>query len=208
MSVHLEFLVEELSAEVLLRGLLPKIAPEVTFEIRVFNGKQALLRKLPDRLRGYSSYISKASTRVVVLLDADDDDCRKLKMHLNSLAEAAGLDVSSCSGGVEGLVLNRIAVEELEAWLLGDSEALTTRYPRVPASYASRRTFRDPDSIKGGTWEALERLLQKSGYFRGGLSKVSIARDLVEHMNIDKNSSASFGQFVDGVRHVVGSGVG
>ena len=207
MSIHLEFLVEELSAEVLLRGLIPKVAPEATFEVRVFNGKQALLRKLSERLRGYASWISSADTRIVVLVDRDDDDCHDLKSHLVSVAEAAGLSVASYAEQSQGLVLNRIVIEELEAWFLGDPNALTACYPRVPITYVSRAAYRDPDAIKGGTWEALERLLQQSGYIKGGLAKVSIARELVEHMSLEENRLLSFQHFRDGLKFLAEAGV-
>lgn len=56
--MHLEFLVEEQSAEAALRVLVPKIvSADTTFDIHAFNGKTALLRKLPNRLRGYRSFL-------------------------------------------------------------------------------------------------------------------------------------------------------
>lgn len=54
MSIHIEFLVEELSAKKALLEIVPKIiGQEVTFTIHVFQGKQDLLKKLEPRLRGY-----------------------------------------------------------------------------------------------------------------------------------------------------------
>ena len=51
-------------------------------------------------------------------------------------------------------LVNRLAVEELEAWFFGDVDAMATAYPRVPRTLAQRAPYRDPDRIKGGTWEA------------------------------------------------------
>ncbi len=34
----------------------------------------------------------------------------------------------------------------------------------------------DPDAIPGGTWEAFERVLQRSGYFQTGLRKLEAAQ--------------------------------
>jgi hypothetical protein len=60
-----------------------------------------------------------------------------------------------------------LAIEELEAWFFGDMDAVRALYPRVPETLEQRAGFRDPDAIRGGTWEALERILQRAGYFAG-----------------------------------------
>ena len=49
-------------------------------------------------------------------------------------------------------VLNRIAVEELEAWFFGDVQAIHQAYERVSSSLIVKSAYRDPDAIKGGTW--------------------------------------------------------
>jgi hypothetical protein len=56
--LHLEILVEEYSAEIALANLLPKILPpDVEFEIHSFQGKTDLLKKLPQRLKGYRPWL-------------------------------------------------------------------------------------------------------------------------------------------------------
>ena len=56
--------------------------------------------------------------------------------------------------------------------------------------------YRDSDAILGGTWEAFERILQKSGYFAGGLRKVEAARTIGKYVDVNKNSSGSFQIFL------------
>ena len=56
-----------------------------------------------------------------------------------------------------------------------------------------------PDAIAGGTWEAFERVLRQAGYFGGGLPKIEVAREMAKHMDPARNTSASFGQFVQGL---------
>jgi hypothetical protein len=197
----LEVLVEEPSMGAALEVLLPQIAPGVSFEVRRFNGKLDLLRKLPNRLRGYASRVTATGTAIIVVVDRDSDDCHELKDHLDRMAQDAGLSCTSASGSVDGLVLNRIAIEELEAWFLGDPPALAKAYPGVPITLGSRRGFRDPDDI-AGTWEALERVLQRAGHHKGGLAKIRAARDIATHMSIEINMSKSFTAFRDGVRFV------
>lgn len=204
----LEVLVEELSAEEAMRVLLPRlVGPDVTFEIHSFQGKRDLLAKLPDRLRGYARWmVSGVETRVVVLIDEDRQDCRDLKAQLEQAAAAAGLRTKSvAASGQPFVVLNRLAVEELEAWFFGDCDAIRRAYPGVPASLERRARFRNPDAIAGGTWEQLERVLQGAGHHLGGLSKVQAARDISRHMDPPRNTSPSFACFVVGVRSVVGT---
>jgi hypothetical protein len=89
-------------------------------------------------------------------------------------------------------VINRIVIEELESWYFGDWTAVRTVYPRVAATITSQASYREPDTIKGGTWEAFERVLQKAGYFKGGLRKIEAARAIAPHMDPTRNTSRSF----------------
>lgn len=204
--MKLEILVEERSAERALGGLLPRIVPSVDFEIRVFRGKTDLLKKLSDRLKGYAAWITRADTYLVVLVDRDDD-CLALKAEMEQMAAAAGLPTATAAPASRRVhVLNRIAVEELEAWFFGDVPALCAAYPRVPVSLGQQAKYRDPDAVLGGTWEALEHVLQAGGYHRGGLAKVAAATEIAQHMNVDVNCSRSFQVFRDGVRQLVAGG--
>lgn len=192
----LEIHVEELSAEYALTALMPAIVPDVDYVVRRYQGKHELLKKLPQRLLGYARYPGRDLTRVAVLVDRDDEDCEDLRRRLDSMAETAGLRAT----GEGRAVLNRIAVEELEAWFFGDPTAISKAYPKVPATITSRRGFRDPDAIAGGTWEALERVLQSHGYFKAGLAKTTAALEIADQMDVESNTSRSFQVFRDGLR--------
>jgi hypothetical protein len=76
-------------------------------------------------------------------------------------------------------------------------------YPRVPATIPQKAGFRDPDAILGGTWETLEHVLKKSGYFKSGLRKMECARTVAQHMDPARNSSKSFQAFSDAVSAAV-----
>ena len=134
----------------------------------------------------------------MVLVDEDREDCKQLKNKLEQAALNAGFITKSRASG-PFMVLNRIAVEELEAWFLGDVEALRAAYPGVSANLGQQAKYRDPDAIAGGTWEALEKVLQRAGYFRGGLGKIELARTLAPYMQADRNRSSSFRCFVAGL---------
>ena len=147
--MHIEFLVEELSAEAVLQEIVPKIVPHVTFKVHTHQGKQDLLRKLPSRLKAYRRWLP-SDSRIVVLLDADTPEkCKELKARVEAMVHDAQFSTPSSRGAGEPVeVLVRLAVEELEAWFFGDTVALRTAYPRVPASLGKKARYpqsrRDP----------------------------------------------------------------
>jgi len=201
--MHLEVLVEEYSAEVALQNLLPKVLPSyVEFAIRSFQGKTDLLKKLPQRLKAYRPWLPK-DWRIVVLCDRDNEDCQALKKKLEEYAVQSGFTTKSSTLDQQFTVLNRIVIEELEAWFLGDAQAVVKAYSCVPANFANRKRYRDPDAITGGTWEALQSLLQSKGYFPGGLNKVEAARTISQCMEIQNNCSASFQCFHSGLTALI-----
>lgn len=203
--MHFEFLVEEPSAEQVLDELVAHIVgDQATFNIYVLAGKQNLLKSLPTRLKSYRNWLPN-DWYIVVLVDEDRQDCLALKQQLEQAAHDAGLLTKSAAGTKKRFqVINRIVVEELEAWFFGDVEALVAAFPRLPRTLARQTRYRDPDAIQGGTAEALERLLQKHGYQLEGLRKIEGARRIAEHMDPDRNRSKSFQVFRDALRKLVG----
>jgi hypothetical protein len=173
---------------------------ETNFAVRPFRGKPDLLKNLPARLKGYKH---QPNFRVVVLVDRDDENCQKLKDKLEEIAGDVGLITKVTAPlGKPFQVLNRIAIEELEAWFFGDVEALVRAYPGVPTSLANKAKYRDPDAITGGTAEALEKVLQRAGYHLGRLEKVKAAREISCHMSPDLNRSRSFQVFREGLSQI------
>lgn len=181
--------------EALLRGLLPRLLPaDRSFDVHAFQGKSDLLGKLEARLRAYAQWLP-ADWRLFVVVDRDDDDCRELKQRLEAMAKCAGLVTRSSAGAAHWQLVNRVAIEELEAWYFGDWVAVKAEYPRVSAHVPQRQGLRDPDAIAGGTWEAFERVMQQYGYFKTGLTKIQAARCIATRMVPERNRSASFRAF-------------
>lgn len=204
--MHIEFLVEEPSAEAALLNILPRILEQTTsFAIHPYQGKKDLLKKLPNRFKGYKAWLPN-DWRIVVLIDTDTEDCRHLKAHLEDIARESNLLTKlAARDNPKFQVLNRLAIEELEAWFFGDIEALHATYPRISLTLGNRAKYRDPDSIRGGTWEALERELKRGGYYSAGLSKISAAREISLHMDPERNRSQSFQVFRRGLLEIAGS---
>lgn len=202
MSVHLEILVEEPSMEAFLQGLLPRLLPQNrTFTIHSFQGKKDLFKKLKARLRGYKAWLPE-SHRVVVMVDRDHDDCRELKRRMEEIAAEVGLQSRTRSPTCWQLV-NRIVIEELEAWYFGAWDAVVAVYPKLPATLSPR--YRNSDAIPGGTWEALEGILQRHGYFKSGIRKIELARTLGQRIDPFRCQSPSFQCFRDTLLETIGS---
>ena len=183
--------------EAFLQGLLPRILPGACdFRIYPFQGKSDLLRNLENRLRGYAQWLPD-DWRILVIVDRDDDDCRQLKQRLESIASGANLRTRSQASGRPWQLVNRVVVEELEAWYFGDWEAVRSVYPRVSPTVPNQSQYRDPDSVRGGTWEAFERILKRHNHFRTGLRKTEVARAVAAYIDPMRNRSHSFTKFRD-----------
>lgn len=195
--IHLVFLVEEPSMEAFLNGLLPRVlAPECTFEVHSFQCKADLLTNLPVRLKAYAKWLPE-NWRIVVVVDRDQDDCHELKKRLEAIAACAGLNTRTCSANKTWQLVNRIVIEELEAWYFGCWQAVCAAYPRVSSMLIKQKRYRHSDEIQGGTWEAFERVMKRYGYFQGGLNKIEAARSINLHVDPLYVTSPSFRLFCD-----------
>lgn len=200
---HIEILVEEPSMKAALDVLLPKVlATAVTFTVHPSQCKNDLLDNLPKLLGGYRHWLPDA-WRIVVVLDRDDDQCNGLKNRLEAMAATAGMSTKTAILVGTWQVVNRMAIEELEAWFFGDMDAVRAAYPGVGATIERQERYRDPDAIKGGTWEALERVLKRAGYFKTGLRKVEAAGAIAANMDPWRNRSGSFQVFRDTLQEMV-----
>ena len=195
---HLEFLVEEPSMEAFLRGLLPNVIPNAPFQIHVFQGKPDLLSNLEKRLRGYARWLPQ-NYRLFVMVDRDRDNCHDLKQRLEEIATRAGLRTRTNSADASWQLVNRVVIEELEAWYFGDWKAVRKVYPKMSETIPQQANYRNSDAINGGTWEAFERVMRQRGYFQGGLRKIEAARMIAPHIDPARSRSHSFKVFYDAV---------
>ena len=213
--MHFEILVEDSSGKKALDVLMPKIlGNQHTFRVINYRGvgriprnlrsradarKRPLLDQLPKLLRGYghtfAGYAPNYSAAVIVVCDLDDKCLKTLRQELFAALNA-------CNPKPETRFC--IAVEEGEAWLLGDIPALKSAYPK--AKEAVLNGYQN-DAICG-TWELLadavfikgSGALKKMGWRAVGREKSSWANDIAPHMNVDINASPSFRYFRDKLR--------
>jgi hypothetical protein len=124
-------------------------------------------------------------------MDCDDRNCSDFKTELVNLLD-------SCDPKPKTYF--RIAIEEIEAWLLGDVNAIKAVYPKFDQSlYAKYKQ----DSIVG-TWEKLADItlkaddatkLKSSSYQEIGTQKSYWAENIGKHMDVQHNVSPSFNCF-------------
>lgn len=202
-GIELEVLVEEESAERLLKAHLVQWieCEQVRIGVRRFQGKPDLVKHLESRLRGYAKRRAEGDdVRVAVLVDRDEDDCAQLKRKLDGIALRVGM--SAKDGGQGRVVVNRIAVRELENWFYGDWSAVRAAYRRVPER-APALYRNNPDYANSKTSDALKRVLEHAGVTN--MSKPDWAARIGPHMSVDRNLSPSFQQFIAGVKTLVGA---
>jgi len=213
--MHVEILVEDNSGATMVESLLPKVIGAYenphTWRIHSYKGsgkipkglvatgdpaKRALLNQLPRLLAGYGK--TTGIDAVVVVLDSDSRDCKAFLAELTRI-------LTHCNPAPN--ILFRLAIEEMEAWFLGDRQALLKAYPKAKNDILNRYT---QDSVCG-TWELLANTIypgglaaiQKQGWPLPGQVKHEWAKQITQHMNVECNASPSFVKFRDGLRRLL-----
>ena len=213
--MHFEILVEDQSGKKALDILIPKIiGAQDTFRVVGYRGigripqnltpktnadQRILLDRLPRLLRGYgqtfANYPVNYPAVLVVVCDLDDRCLKTFRQELLAVLYACNPRPNTrfC-----------IAVEEGEAWLLGDMPAIRAAYPQardtVLNSYIN-------DSICG-TWELLadavfpggSRALVRKGGQEVGRGKSVWATKIPPLMDVENNASPSFQYFREKLR--------
>ena len=217
--MHFEILVEDASGELLLSSLLPKIlgknGDSHTWRTHAYKGigriprdlrgttdpwKRIILDQLPRILAGYGKNPQGTDSAVVVVVDLDDRDCIGFKQELLQIQKR-------CRPRPK--VLFRLAIEEMEAWLLGDRNAISKALPRAKMNVL--HSYRQ-DSICG-TWEMLadalfpggSLALKAEGYPRIGEEKCGWASLVGPHLDVESNLSPSLRAFRLGLLKLSGA---
>ena len=146
---------------------------------------RGLLDQLPAKLRGMSWMGEDCC--LVVLVDADAQDCVELKRQLVELYQT--LDRKP------GRVLFRIAVEETESWFIADPKAVKKAYPTADIGPLKKIK---PDAVVGA-WERLAESLKKKPALCRGLDKHQWAQRIGPHLDLDKPLSPSLRAFIGGI---------
>ena len=201
--MHFEILVEDQSGKKALDILVPEIiGADHTCKVTAYKGvgripkrmnarvdasKRMLLDNLPKLLRGYGNSWRNYPAAVFVVCDLDTKCLKTFRQELYAV-------LNECNPKPETRFC--IAVEEGEAWFLGDIRAVKAAYPkakdRVLEAYVN-------DSICG-TWECLANAvyqggsaaLSAKGWQVVGAEKSQWAEKITPHMDVENNASPSF----------------
>ncbi len=175
------FLLEEYSMKVLLEQLLPRLCPDLDFKCVQHEGKNDLEKSIPRKLRAWRE----PGISFVVLRDNDGGDCKQLKSRLSSLCREAGRPDT----------IVRIACQELEAWYLGEPDAMAEAFCNDSLrQIGSKSKYRDPDCVPSPS-EELIRLVPE-------FQKGSGARKMGARLSMERNVSRSFRALIHGVRRL------
>jgi hypothetical protein len=199
---HVEFLLEEESMMAFLNGLLPRAFPELDYQCHPLGGKNEFLKRVPQRLKGYATWIPE-TWRIIVMVDQNGQDCHTLKTKLEDFAQTSGLPTMTRPRGEQAIVINRIVVPCLEAWYFGDWEAVHQAYPRVPEEIPRKALFRKPDAIPNPK-QSLEQIMKKAGYFRTGFREKEAAENISPYLEPERNTSHSFQVFYRTLQSILG----
>jgi len=199
--MHFEIFIEDQSGARAMKILLPKmLGSGISFRIHSYYGgghipkgcrpktdasKRMLLDQLPRILRGfgkvpYSGYL-------IIICDLDDRNKKQFLSELNDI-------LNGCNPKPDARFC--LAIEEFEAWYLGDLAAIRKAYPKAKNSILNG--YKN-DSICG-TWELLadavckggSRALINEGWQAIGKQKSIWAEEISPFMNVDDNISPSF----------------
>lgn len=178
---HIVFLLEEYSMKVLLDGLLPRLFPDLSFLCIPHEGKQDLEQSIPRKLKAWRD----PGACFIVLRDNDGGDCHAVKENLTAL----------CRSGGRTNTLVRIACQELEAWYLGEPDALADVFQDDRLRRIGRRArYRNADAVQRPSSE-IHKLVPE-------FQKVSGARRMAARLSVQGNTSRSFHVLIEGIQRV------
>lgn len=206
--MHIEILTEDSSSAVLLKIIVPLVlgprGEHHTWRVHSYRGvgrlpkgltatgdpsKRILLDQLPRILGGFAK--TPGIDAVIVVVDTDVRDCRQMLAELRAAALAAG----------RADTIFRLAIEEVEAWYLGDRTAVLQAYPRARKDVLDRYT---QDSVCG-TWELLADAVHPGGVSAvkavgwplPGQLKHEWAARIGSEMTLTGNASPSFNKLIE-----------
>lgn len=182
---ELVFLLEERSAEAMLKTLLPRILKEDTqFRCIPFEGKQDLEKQMTRKIRAYQN----EQARFIVLRDQDSHpDCQEVKRKLLELCAASG-KAPRC--------LVRIACKELETFYLADLQAVEHALEmKGLVRHQHTRKFRTPDRLGSPNREL--KSLTGNRY-----EKVAGSRAIGQHLLLDNTRSPSFYHLITAIQRL------
>ena len=207
--MHYQFLIEDRSSAVLIEKIMRDFIHDNsidTYNCKAFRGiggftkkntvKEThtgkLLNDLATYMRGFQRSLRGIDAVQIIILDLDDNDPNQFIDKLEEVAQNNNIDMDH---------VFCLAIEEVEACLLGDELAIQKAYP----SYKKNILHSYKQDSICGTWELLADVVYKGGireikkkkmsYMEIGKLKVEWADRIGNHMDFQQNKSPSFNYF-------------
>lgn len=220
---YIEILIEDKSGSILADQILKKYTnnrSDILYNIRSFKGigkipkkinkinnvkSKRLLNDLPLYLKGLNDSLKQLpyNKAIIVILDCDDENCVDLKLKLLEMYKELNISIN---------VFFCIAIEEMEAWLLGDFKAIMEAYPT--AKRHVHQNYKQDEIV--GTWEYLADVVYKGGllqlkrdantYYEIGKQKCLWAQEIGKNLDIRNNNSPSFNYFISKLDSICNNG--
>ncbi len=213
--MYFQFLIEDRSTEILVNHVMDKLKDQYTgndifWNVKPFSGighlqkkgnamqqkTGKLLNNLPRYMRGIGKALQKMpNAALIIVLDNDKRDIQQFRQELEdtAISNMVLCDYAFC-----------VAIKEMEAWLLGDAEAIRTAYPNAKMQYIKKY---EQDAICE-TWEVLadmvypkglSELRKKAGnaYTEIGKAKCEWADRIGRYLRLHGNNSPSYQHFIN-----------
>lgn len=213
--MYFQFLIEDRSTEILVNHVMDKLKDQYTgndifWNVKSFSGighlqkkgnvmqqkTGKLLNNLPRYMRGIGKALQKMpDAALIVVLDNDKRDIQQFRQELEDTAVSNMIlcDYVFC-----------VAIKEIEAWLLGDTEAIRAAYPNAKMQYIKKY---EQDAICE-TWEVLADMVYPKGltelrkkagnaYTEIGKAKCEWADRIGRHIHLHENNSPSYQYFIN-----------
>ncbi len=212
--MYFQFLVEDKSTHILVGHVMRKLAicykeKGITWDVKFFGGighlrkkgsaleqkTGKLLNDLPMYMRAFGKVLQNMDrAALVVVLDNDKRDIQQFRRRLE---DVAALNMVLCDH------VFCIAVKEMEAWLLGDAEAIKEAYQDAKLQHLKKY---EQDAICE-TWEVLADIVYPHGcarlkkkadgnYFEIGKAKCEWADRIGARLHLHGNLSPSYQYFI------------
>jgi hypothetical protein len=179
---ELVFLLEERSAEIMLRGILPRIiGPDFNTRFIPFEGKQDLEKQMERKLRGYL----KPEAVFFIIRDQDSAKCEEIKRRLKQ----------KCGNAGKPDAVVRIVCRSLESWYLADLSAVEKAFSLSNlARRQDERKFRNPDQVENPLIE-LRNLVP-------AYQKIDGSRRIAAFLDPDNRRSQSFAHLMNKLKEL------
>lgn len=213
--MYFQFLIEDKSTEILVNHVMNKLKDQyvqndIFWNVKPFSGighlqkkgnamqqkTGKLLNNLPRYMRGIGKALQKMpDAALIIVLDNDKRDIQQFRQELEDTAISNMIlcDYVFC-----------VAIKEMEAWLLGDIEAIRAAYPNAKMQYIKKY---EQDAICE-TWEVLADIVYPKGlsglrkkagnaYTEIGRAKCEWADRIGRYIRLHENNSPSYQYFIN-----------